>query len=318
MYFVAKAVFAASSSLVLSSAAIAAPIGLALGNNGSTLVTIADISTASGLSGKSIRLADGSAVTLDDIDYRPATGEVFGYNDQDDTVYRVDVSTGVATAVASRPGGTNVPTNGFDFNNVLDAARIVNTQEANLVFRPNATPPDIIGSEAGVMPLRYNDGDANFGRDPSIFANAYTNAFAGPASTRQFVLDSEWDILATLDNNAGTLNTIGSVFSDGMALDFTENGGFDILSAMMGENVGYALLTDAGGVGLYEIALAANAMGQVDAMLLGRFDGQFGVLDGFTVFDAGDVAPVPVPAAAGLLIAGLAGLAALGRRRRAA
>ncbi len=318
MTFIAKAVFAASSSVVLSSTAIAAPVGLALGDNGATLVTIADISTAGGLSGKTIRLADGTAVTLDDIDYRPATGEVFGYNDQDDTVYRVDVTTGVATAVASRPGGTNVPTNGFDFNNVLDAARIVNTQEANLVFRPNATPPDVIGSESGVMPLRYKDGDPNFGRDPSIFANAYTNAVAGPASTLQFVLDSQWDILATLDNNAGTLNTIGSVFSNGTALDFTENGGFDILSAAEGDNLGYALLSDAGGVGLYQIALMANGMGQVDAMLLGRFDGRFGVLDGFTVFDAGDVAPVPVPAAAGLLVAALAGLAALGRRRKAA
>lgn len=297
-----------------ATAAAAAPVGLALGDNGGSLVRIGQLQTASDLSSVDLRDADGASLTIDDIDYRPATGEVFGYSDATDTVYRIDVDSGVATAVASRPGATAVPTNGFDFNNVIDAARIVNTQEANLVFRPNASPVDVIGAEAGVTPLAYKAGDPNEGRDPSIFANAYTNAIPMAPSTVQFALDSQWDILATLDNNAGTLNTVGAVMAGGMALDFTENGGFDILSSAEGENLAYALLAGAQGVGLYEIALAADAMGMVDARLIGRFGDEFGVLDGLTVYDDG-VAPAPVPPSAGLLLLALGGAAALRRKR---
>ncbi|MEX0827746.1 MAG: DUF4394 domain-containing protein, partial [Haliea sp.] len=180
-----------------SQAALAAPTGYSLGDNGQTLVTMSDLGNPADVSGVSI----AGGVTLNALAYRPMTAQLYGYSTGNNTVYVVDPNTGAVSSVASTADGTSVAEIGFDFNNQVDAARIVSTSEDNLVFFPNNTPPNI----ARFTDLFYGPGDPNEGRNPSIFGNAYTNAVPNASTTQQFVLDGEWDILATLANNAGTL-----------------------------------------------------------------------------------------------------------------
>lgn len=292
-----------------SQAAVAAPTGYSLGDNGRTLVTMSDLGNPSAVSGVSV--ADG--VTLNALAYRPMTAQLYGYSNLNNTVYLVDPNSGSINPIASTADGTTVAEIGFDFNNQIDAARIVSSSEDNLVFFPNNTPPNI----NRFTDLFYGAGDPNEGRDPSVFANAYTNAVPNASTTQQFVLDGEWDILATLDNNAGTLTTVGEVFLGGVPLDFTNTGGFDILSLSEGDNTAYALLTTVNGTGLYGIDLMADGNGNVNASFLGMVGMDFGPLDGLAI--APDpVATVSAPAGLFLLGGAMVGVAAMRRNAKKA
>ncbi|MEI4488593.1 DUF4394 domain-containing protein [Frigidibacter sp. MR17.14] len=289
--------------------------GYALGNNGQTLVTMTNLNMPGSASGMTIKSDAGVTMKMSSLAFRPKTRELYGYSDSTDTVYLVNPMTGIATAVvtAAAENRTSVEALGFDFNNVLDAARIVTTADENRVFFPNNSPPTIAGEANMIMPLAYAEGDVNFGADPSIFANAYTNAVANPTTNIQFVLDSELDTLATLANNTGLLTTIGQIWFNGSVLDFTEVGGFDILSIMEGSNQALALLSTGFSTGLYELDLFANGMGYVNASLIGYAGAEFGALDGFAVASP---APVPLPAGVVLLGSALAGAGFFARRRK--
>ena len=67
---------------------------------------------------------------------------------------------------------------GFDFNPAVDRIRIVSNTGQNLRFNPND----------GVVNV---DGNLNPGT-PSISAAAYTNNFAGTATTSLFAIDQGW------------------------------------------------------------------------------------------------------------------------------
>ncbi|MFN3614618.1 MAG: DUF4394 domain-containing protein [Rubrimonas sp.] len=304
----------------------AAPIALTLGNNGSTLVRMNDLSNPAIKSGVPITDVEGRPIAMSDIDWRPSDGRVYGYSNMTRTIYTIDTATGVATAVTAMPGATNVDTVGLDFNNRIDAARIVSTNEDNLVFFPEnfepARPdqPEI----ARFTNLFYLDGDVNAGQNPEVFANAYLNATieargnADALGAVQYALDAATDSLVMLNNNAGDLTTVGLVTFGGERLDFTANGGFDVYSTFadgMFADMAYALLTTADGIALYSLVLDP-VMGQIAAERLGFVGSEFGALRGLTVFDPGMVAPIPLPAAGWMLMAGLAGLGAMARRRR--
>lgn len=306
-------VLATAAVAMLAAPAMAATLGsnsvvYALGGEGRTLVTLA----APGQSMPAGIALDfgGPQLSLDAITWRPKTRQLYGYDNESDTVFLVDPMTGMTTAVATQAGLTGNDDLDVDFNNVIDAARIVTAEEENRVFFPNTTPPGFISA----TDLFYGPGDANAGRNPNVVANAYTNAVPDAMTTMQFVIDSDWDIVATLANNAGTLSTVGALFLDGMAFDVTEDIGFDILSFSEGDNTAYALLTgrSGGAQGIFEVPLMADALGRINLMPVMALDGQFGTLQSLAVAPA----PVPVPAALPLMAAGLAALGLAARRRR--
>lgn len=303
----------AVSAAIFAAGALAAPAGAAtlgtaataysLGNEGKTLVTVAT-SFDGAPAGLDLQFEGGADVSLDAVAFRPRTTQLYGYDDDGDTVYEIDTATGATRAVASG-GSTSTADLGFDFNNVLDAARIVTAEDENRVFFPDDAPPNIVS----VTDLFYVDGDANQGADPNVVMNAYTNAVPFPEETAQYVIDSDLDVLATLGNNAGTLETVGELWLDGAAFDVGAEGGFDILSFAEGDNSAFALLSGETGQGIYALPLEADGAGRVNLSLVTETTADFGTLDGFAV------APVPLPAPAAMLLAAL-GAMGFGLRRR--
>ncbi|MBY0422112.1 MAG: DUF4394 domain-containing protein, partial [Parvularculaceae bacterium] len=214
----------------------AATIGYSLGNGGNTLLRI-DVANVAGAT------ATDLSTRLDAIDFRPSTGELFGYSSSADAYYTFDPSTGVVSIAPSTPGSTIATTSGpdvdIDWNPTIDRLRVVGANDENIVFNPNT------GGAAAQTQLFYAAGDVNAGVNPRVAGNAYTNNFNGAASTLQYVLDYGTNSIATLANNAGTLTTLGELSYNGSAFDFNSDIGFDI-AFEGGQNIFYAVLSRGG------------------------------------------------------------------------
>lgn len=310
------------------SASIMDGVGFSLGGDGSTLIRIEDLTDPATSQRKPIVLPDGTLLSLDALAYRPETTETFGYSDAAETVYNLDLASGVARPVISGGGmnaagqtiETTAPTIGFDFNNQVDAARIVSVNGENLVFFPISEAEGRTTTDINrFTDLFYEAGDPNEGRTPNIFANAYTNAVPDPSSTFQYVLDSDNDTLSFLGNNAGNLVTIGQLTVGGTPLDFGDTGGFDILSEAEGDNTAFLLLDVDGQSGLYTFDFAPGeamlSLGDIEVDFLGATEAG---IEGLSVAARTDVAPIPVPASLPLLGGGLVIMGIVARRKRKA
>ncbi|MBY6201650.1 DUF4394 domain-containing protein [Maritalea mobilis] len=235
--------------------------GYALANDGASVVVMPD-------------LADPATAMSQDLDnavaaiaYRPVTGDLLGFGAG--MIYTIDPMTGMMSDLsASFMDDAMIDDDamvGFDFNNAIDAVRAVSTAGDNLVYFPDGfgDNDERANSVRRFTTLAYEDGDANAGTTPMVFANAYTNAINGmtASETFQYALDAETDSLVSLANNAGMLATIAEVTVDGMAVDLAPMGGFDIASPAEGENMAYAILQMEGAetAGLYSIDLESGA-----------------------------------------------------------
>jgi hypothetical protein len=187
-------------------------------------------------------------VTLKGIDFRPATGDLYGVG-SDAVVYRVNPRT--AIAVAEGPAftaGLSGTLFGLDFNPTVDRIRITSDNRQNLRADPDASTALV-------------DGLINPG-DPDVVAVAYTNSFvnaARPTATVLFGVDTATDTLQILNPpNAGTL-TEGKP----LGFDVAADASFDIAGK---RNIGYLTSTGTGGSRLYHVDLmtgAATSIGRI-------------------------------------------------------
>ena len=247
---------AAVAALLTAAFAHAQQTIYAIGNGGTTLVRFQSDNpsnvTVVGNFG-------GANIFLDAIDFRPATGQLYGYLDSADAFYTIDLKTAQLTLAST--GASAAPTNtfqlGLDFNPTIDRARIITDSQQNIVFNPGA------GTVSAFTNVFYASGDPNENFSPSIIDNAYSQNFAGATSTTQYAIDYTRDVLVSVANNAGTLTTIGAL---GVNTDIYT--GFDIFTDSQGIDTAYALLAGPNGglPGLYTINLTTGAATSVGAL----------------------------------------------------
>ena len=148
-------------------------------------------------------------------------------------------------------------------------------------------------------PVFYPAGDANFGENPNIAALGYDNNVPGSTGTQQYGIDATLGILTTVANNAGTLETIGSLG----VLPLTNELGLDISGA---SGIAYANLQFGPNSQLATIDLSTGA-----ATIVGT------IASGDLIRDITVVPPTPaIPEPGSIALLSLAGLTCLGRRRR--
>ena len=189
------------------------------------------------------------------IDTRPADGSIYGISTANN-IYTIDPDSGEATYVSTLDtpfeGGT---ISGFDFNPVADRLRLVGDNDQD--FRINVDTGEVTVDGT----LAFADGDENSGVNPNVTAAAYTNSFDGTISTELYDIDTLLNDLVLQDPpNDGTLVTVGD-----LGIDFDTLGGFEIVSAVEGDNTAFAVSNTT----LYSIDLetgAAKDLGHVGSI----------------------------------------------------
>ena len=281
-------------------ALVTATMGLsALGAQAVTLVGLTSANQLARIDTANVAAATTTAITglaagdrFVGIDLRPRNNMIYGVT-LSSQLYTVNETTGAATwvAVLSAPVINASLGYGIDFNPVADFAgatslRLVSSAGNNYAVNANT---GVVGNTA-----------SNIGT--GFTAVAYSNSMplpaASPPSTALYYINSNTDMLSKASSgfNAPTITAVGS-----LGVDALKANGFEIL----GNGSAYAALNlDAGSsltTGLYGINLATGA-----ASLLGTYNG---TLSGLTV------SAVPEPQSLALMLAGLAAIGSLARRR---
>lgn len=249
--------------------------GYGLVNGGKTLAVMSDLAKPADI--KKFDLANPVWA----IAYRPVTGDLLGFTNG--KLFKIDSSSGKMTDLGAKfADGTKISDGakiGFDFNNKIDAVRVVSSNGDNLVYFPagfGGNNPKA-NTVRRFTKLAYDKADKNAGATPQIFANAYTNAINGKkaGSTFQYAIDAGTNALVSLANNAGTLKTIGTITVDGKTADVAGLGGFDIVSPAEGKDLAYAILQLEGKdtAGLYSINLKSAEATLVTDLGMGGFTG---------------------------------------------
>jgi hypothetical protein len=212
-------------------------------NNAATITKTSDITG----------LATGENII--GIDFRPATGELYGVSSAS-KIYVINTQTGAVRAISTAAftpalSGTDV---GFDFNPTVDRIRLVTNTGQNLRLHP----------ETGVVAA--TDGNINGAANATVTAAAYTENKAGATTTTLFVIDPTNDKLYKQDPpNNGTLVEVGS-----LGMDVERAGGFDISSD---GKAALAVLTVAGRTSLYYINITNGKAERIENDMAGTIIG---------------------------------------------
>lgn len=217
------------------------------------------------------------------IDYRPATGQLFGLavNEAADTgsLYIVDPQTGDLTRVGASAGlvtfaGTDLPAGGygFDFNPTVDRIRVTTATGLNFRLNPNTGVPAIATTDGAIAGLPMGS--------TGVSGTAYTNSFGQPLTggvTTQYTLDAASDSLFIQNPpNNGTQTGQLALTDDTNPILFDDVNGFDIPAAVAvrtsaapvragstdntsrAQNTGFAALTVGGTTQLFRINLGSG------------------------------------------------------------
>ncbi|GAB2461491.1 hypothetical protein GCM10011375_12710 [Hymenobacter qilianensis] len=155
----------------------------------------------------------GSGETLLAIDFRPATGQLYGVS-SGSRLYVINQNTGAARAIGSGAftpalGGNLV---GFDFNPTVDRIRLVTSTGQNLRVNP----------ETGTVVA--TDGAVNGVAGATLTGVAYTNNTAGATTTALYAINTQNQQLYLINPpNDGTVVQVGN-----LNVPVSGNGGFDI------------------------------------------------------------------------------------------
>jgi len=194
-----------------------------------------------------------SGETILAIDFRPATGQLYGLGSTS-RIYSIQLNSGIGTAIGAGPFSPAIDGAivGFDFNPTVDRIRLVTANGQNLRLNPETGA--VAATDAGLNP-----------GTPDIAGVAYTNSFAGAASTTLFDIDIASQNLFKQDPpNDGVLVEIGP-----LGVTATMDGGFDISPD---NEVALASLTVNGTNGLYQIDLTtgkATPLGTLSSTIVG-------------------------------------------------
>jgi len=173
------------------------------------------------------------------MDMRPVNGQLYGVGNTS-RIYTINASSGVATMVGTAPIaitfiGMDL---GVDFNPFVDRLRILTSAGQNYRVDP-------------LTAVAIVDGNISI---PSavISGAAYTNNFAGAASTVLYDIDSQSDKLYKQDPpNVGTLVEVGA-----LGINVESANGFDIGGT---SGLAYGIFTVGGAQKIYSVNLATGA-----------------------------------------------------------
>jgi hypothetical protein len=218
--------------------------------------------------------------SLAGIDVRPATGELYAVAvDAANSAHLVtiDLATGAVTSVGTTPFTAGLHA-GLAFDPVVDQLRMVTEDDVNLRVNPDTGV--LVATDTS---LAYVAGDVAFGNSPKITHVAYTNSFAGAATTTLFGIDTtNSDVLVRIGGpggspspNTGEVTTISFLLDGGTGVNGNLFGGFDI-DPVSGK--AYAALNLSNTPRLYEIDLATGGATLIGTLGAGGF-----VVDGLTV-----------------------------------
>ncbi|MEJ8842452.1 DUF4394 domain-containing protein [Lacibacter sp. H375] len=159
-----------------------------------------------------------SAETMLAIDFRPATGQLYGVGSSS-RIYVINTTTGEARAIGTTSFSPALAGDvaAFDFNPTVDRIRLISTGGQNLRLNP----------ETGAVAA--TDGAINIGgtANANISAAAYIENKAGASTTVLFDIDVNNDILYKQDPpNAGGLVAVGN-----LGIDLSGTGEFDIAAS---------------------------------------------------------------------------------------
>ena len=224
------------------------------------------------------------------IDLRPATGALFGLSSTG-RLYTLNTATGAATFVSALTGASLSGTSfGIDFNPTVDRLRVTSNTGQNLRIN--------VDTGAVTVDTALN------GAATGLVGSAYTNSFAGAATTTLYGIGSAADMLyIQAPPNNGTLTFVGA-----LGVDTSGVVGFDISGA---SGLAYASLTngDTSKSSFYSINLATGTATLVGAF---GFNGDNAIAP--PLLDIA-VAAVPEPQTYAMMLAGLLGIGWVARRR---